>query len=105
MVPCCNQPNCPSQRRLTLPDSLIDIKPLLPASTFDGFIERMWAHQTIHKLLKLSDLDSDNKDHYHQKVLELSLKVSVLYMCYIINCFVKFREILIFQYQFVTKLR
>lgn len=73
LIPCCNRPHCPPI--IPYPHSEPVRKPLLPANTIGGFIERMWACQTIRKLLKSSELEAEIKEEYRAKALDLSLKV------------------------------
>lgn len=79
MVPCCVRPHCPPFPPRPVPPVR---KPLLPASTIGGFIERMWAYQTIKKLLKSAEIEADKKTQYRQKALELSLKVISIYLIF-----------------------
>lgn len=71
---CCYWRSCPPPPPLPTPAP----KEPLPASSVGGFIERMWAYQTIKKLLKDSDLkDGDaEKEKSKKQALELSLKVN-----------------------------
>lgn len=53
--------------------------PVLPPETLGGFVERMWAYQTIKKLLekeKYLEDDADKKKQLKDRALKLSLKVS-----------------------------
>lgn len=75
MVPCCLQRRCPPIRP-NPPTAATP--PLLPASTIGGFVERMWAYQTIKKLLKASDLENENQEANRRKALQLSLQVRIL---------------------------
>lgn len=75
--------------------------PMPPASTADQrlttkadktageFIERMWAYQTIKKLLKeaqLSYLTNSEKEAKRSEALKLSLKVRILFITMYLQC-------------------
>lgn len=69
---------CPPPPLLPKPNSAV-----LPANTVGGFVERMWAYQTIKKYLKQAELDetsniieTTSKSSLKQKALQLSLKVT-----------------------------
>lgn len=59
------------------PDYKADVCAVNPANTAGDFIERMWAYQTIKKLLKQSELDKCGQSSatLRQTALQLSLKV------------------------------
>lgn len=75
LVPCCVRPHCPPSGPFPRPVPKPKRQPLLPASSIGGFIERMWAYQTIKKLLKKSELEVDQKEALRNKALDLSLQV------------------------------
>lgn len=68
MIPCCTRHHCPRV------DEEEPKKELAP-NTFGGFIERMWAYQTIRKYLKEAEINKESKEELQRKALELSLKV------------------------------
>lgn len=52
-------------------------KVLLPTNTAGGFVERMWAYQSIKKLLKQAETNEfGDRSTLRQKALDLSLKVT-----------------------------
>lgn len=62
-------------------------KPVLSSSTAGGFIERMWAYQSIKKLLKQADTNEiGDSASLKQKALELSLKVFFALEIYVALC-------------------
>lgn len=79
---CCPPPHCCWWRWCPppIPPPTEAPKVPLPAHSAGGFVERMWAYQTIKKLLKENDLKDGNaeKEAAKKKALELSLKVGKL---------------------------
>lgn len=77
---CCPPPYCCYRRSCPIPPTpkpTPSPKEPLPASSVGGFIERMWAYQTIKKLLKENELRDGDGEGAKKKALELSLKVRI----------------------------